>query len=110
MLIDYDRAAAEYEASLVTKLRGHGAGSFLENWVPDPDPVLGIFNMIEAAWTGDLDRLEILISRSTLDASALERLKESAAVIADVRVTSAGEQHRLEIQRAAGRVPAEARQ
>ena len=110
MVIDYDRAAADYEASLVTKLRGHGAGNFLENWVPDPDPALGIFNMIEAAWTGGRDRLEILVSRSTLDASALERLKESAAVIADVRVTSAGEQHRLEIQRAAGRAPAGARQ
>jgi hypothetical protein len=110
MVIDYDRAAADYEASLVTKLRGHGAGNFLENWVPDPDPALGIFNMIEAAWTGGRDRLEILVSRSTLDASALERLKKSAAVIADVRVTSAGEQNRLEIQRAAGRAPVGARQ
>ena len=49
MTIDYDRTAAEFEASLVTKLRGHGVGSILEYRVPDRDPVLGGVNMIEAA-------------------------------------------------------------
>ena len=110
MVIDYDRAAADYEASLVTKLRGHGAGNFLENWVPDPDPVLGIVNMIEAAWTDGRDEVELLVARRTLDASGLERLKGLAAAIAEIRVVGAGEQHRLQVRRADERVTTESRQ
>ncbi len=98
-LIDYDRTAADYEASLVTKLRGHGAGSFLENWVPDPDPVLGIFNMIEAAWTGEQSALALSVSRTTLDAGALERLKELSKAVARIDVRQSGEAYRLDITR-----------
>ena len=103
MLIDYDRAAADYEASLVTKLRGHGAGSFLENWVPDPDPALGIVNMIEAAWTDGRDQLELAVGRKTLDAAGLERLKGLAAQIAEIVITPSGEQNRLQVRRANNR-------
>ena len=110
MLIDYDRTAADYEASLVTKLRGHGVGSFLENWVPDPDPVLGIFNMIEAAWTDGREQLELVVARKTLDAAGLERLKALAAAIAEIVIAPSGEQHRLEVRRATGRANAGPRQ
>lgn len=95
MLIDYDKTAAEYEASLVTKLRGHGVGSFLESWVPDPDPVLGIFNMVEAAWTDGRSGLSLRVSRSTLDAQALERLQGLARGIAEIRSDDAGDDARV---------------
>jgi hypothetical protein len=110
MVIDYDRAAADYEASLVTKLRGHGAGSFLENWVPDPDPVLGIFNMIEAAWTGGREQFELLVSMATIDDGALARLTELAKPIAAMRVVSAAQGRRLEIQRVASRATGKGKQ
>lgn len=100
MVIDYDRAAADYEASLITKLRGHGAGSFLENWVPDPDPALGIFNMIEAAWTGGQERIELKVSRATLDAGALERLKQMAGAVADLEVASEQAHFQIKARRA----------
>lgn len=99
--IDYDKAAADYEASLVTKLRGHGAGSFLENWVPDPDPVLGILNMIEAAWTDGRDELELRVSRKTLDAAGLERLSRLSEAFAAIRTADADGAHRLEVRRVA---------
>lgn len=101
MVIDYDKTAAEYEASLVTKLRGHGAGSFLEHWVPDPDPALGIFNMIEAAWTAGRDELELTVSRATLAGPALEKLKEIAAPVAELRLEEAPSGYTLAIKRAA---------
>ncbi len=102
MAIDYDKTAAEYEASLVTKLRGHGAGSFLEHWVPDPDPVLGIFNMIEAAWTAGRDELELTASRATLAGPALEKLKEMAASFAELRVEETPGGYALAIKRRSG--------
>jgi hypothetical protein len=101
MVIDYDRAAADYEASLITKLRGHGAGSFLENWVPDPDPALGLVNMIEAAWTGGESTLHVTISRATLDGGGLERLKRLAESIAELAITADTAHYHLEARRAA---------
>ena len=99
MAIDYDKTAAEYEASLVTKLRGHGAGSFLEHWVPDPDPALGIFNMIEAAWTAGRDELELTASRATLAGPALQKLKEMAESFAELRVEETPGGYALAIKR-----------
>ncbi len=102
MTIDYDGTAAEYEASLVTKLRGHGAGSFLELWVPDPDPALGIFNMIEAAWTDGRDVFDLTVSRATLSVSVLERLKHVAAPIADIRIEETLQGYALFVKRISG--------
>ena len=99
MAIDYDRTAAEYEASLVTKLRGHGAGSFLELWVPDPDPALGIFNMIEAAWTDGRDDIELTVSRATLTGPALAKLKEIAAPVAELLLEETPGGYKLAIKR-----------
>ncbi len=49
-VIDYDRLVADFEAKLVTQLRGHGAAAaYLEMWVPDSDPVKSVLNMVEAA-------------------------------------------------------------
>src|SRR5262245_32865970 len=99
MIIDYDKTAAEYEASLVTKLRGHGAGDFLEHWVPDPDPALGIFNMIEAAWTAGREELELSVARVTLKAEAVEKLRALAASIAQLRVEEAPGGYRIGVKR-----------
>ena len=101
MPIDYDKTAAEYEASLVTKLRGHGAGSFLEHWVPDPDPVLGIFNMIEAAWTDGRDEFDLVVSRATLGRDALKKLEQIAAAVADLKLEEVSEGYSLTIRRVA---------
>ncbi len=105
MAIDYDRTAAEYEASLVTKLRGHGAGSFLEHWVPDPDPALGIFNMVEAAWTDGRTELEVQVSKKVLTAPALQALERLAAAIADLRVQELPSGYTLGFTRAARAAP-----
>ena len=99
MAIDYDKTAAEYEASLVTKLRGHGVGSFLEHWVPDPDPALGIFNMIEAAWTDGRDELELTVSRATLAGPVLAKLKDISASFADLQVKETPAGYALKIRR-----------
>jgi len=101
MAIDYDKTAAEYEASLVTKLRGHGAGSFLEHWVPDPDPVLGIFNMIEAAWTAGRDEFDLTVSRATLSGDALRKLREIAEPIAELKMEEAPQRYDFMIRRVA---------
>jgi hypothetical protein len=100
MVIDYERCAAEYEASLVTKLRGHGAGSFLESWVPDPDPVLGIFNMIEAAWTAGRNEVALSVARTTLNAASLNRLRELAQAFAELQVHETADAYRLDVRRA----------
>lgn len=108
MVIDYDRTAAEYEASLVTKLRGHGAGSFLENWVPDPDPALSIFNMIEAAWTAGREELSLRVARATLANGTLNKLQEIAGMIAEFQAAESGNGYVLmarRIARLGGRAP-----
>jgi hypothetical protein len=99
MAIDYDRIAAEYEASLVTKLRGHGAGSFLEHWVPDPDPALGILNMIEAAWIDGRDELDLVVGHATLAGPALQKLRDVAALVAELKVDEGPDGYALKIRR-----------
>ncbi|MGB0683118.1 MAG: hypothetical protein ACPGOV_10440 [Magnetovibrionaceae bacterium] len=48
--LDYATLVADYEAGLVEKLRGFGpAAAYLELWVPDEDPVVGITNLLDAA-------------------------------------------------------------
>jgi len=46
----YEDLVEAFEHSLLHQLRGHGAAvPYLDTWVPDPDPVRSLLNMLEAA-------------------------------------------------------------
>jgi hypothetical protein len=93
MSVDYDKLVHEYETSLVTKLRGHGAGSLFDLWVPDSDPARGILNMVEAAWAAGQQELEIHVSAATLDEAGLARMRALVTEIGSVSIIRDGDRY-----------------
>ncbi len=98
--IDFDRLVEAYSASLVETLRGHGAtGNFLEHWVPDTDPVLGLVNLVEAAQTEGVDAIDVTVSRHSLPSSALPQLRAAFADFASIEIEPWGAGLRLRIDK-----------
>ncbi len=78
MRIDYEKLAADYQDAQFSKLRGFGAGAgFLDTWVPDPDPIKSLCNMLDAAAIAGRKRLDIYIGPET--AGRLDENKLAAA-------------------------------
>lgn len=83
--VEYDELVARYQTSLTTTLRSfRGGASFLEGWVPDPQPGKGILNMLESAAAAGVPSLTIAMGLSTLDALSLPRLVEAAHSLGEV--------------------------
>jgi hypothetical protein len=78
VFIDLDEVTATYESDLVDKLRNFGVGGELfETWVPDPDPIKSIVNLVDSAWNiGLLSTLKIRVSKKTLDSGRLINLSK----------------------------------
>ncbi len=94
----YETLVEEFERSLLTQLRGHGTAlPYLEGWVPDEDPVLGVLNLLEAAEIGGEAAVSLLISQATLPAARLPELRQHAEALGRVELTEAGGAWRLEV-------------
>jgi len=63
----YEDLVEAFEHSLLHQLRGHGAAvPYLDTWVPDPDPVRSLLNMLEAAELAGERILRVAVSEATL--------------------------------------------
>lgn len=79
---DYDKLVDMFNQALIHTLRKHSvADSFLDFWVPDSDPVIGILSMIDSARFAGLPSLAIRVSKKTLPASRLAEFELAAAKI-----------------------------
>ena len=96
--LDYDRLVRDFEQSLLTQLRGHGAsGGFLEMWVPDEDPVRGLTGLFDAAELAGLGSVEVSVSRATLSDVQLVELQDVAAEFGRLTVSRADGAWRLKL-------------
>jgi hypothetical protein len=90
-ILDYDALVREFEDGLVNNLRRHGVGDdFLEMWVPDPDPVLGVLNMAEAAESYGLTGVSIRVSKEMVPDSRRAELEGALAGLGAVIITDLG--------------------
>ena len=63
----YEDLVDAFEHSLLHQLRGHGAAvPYLDTWVPDPDPVRSLLNMLEAAEMAGETALRVSVGEATL--------------------------------------------
>lgn len=90
-LYDYDEIAKQFNQDLITKLRQHGTTvSFLELWVPDSDPVLGILGMFDAARTSGIKELSVTCSCTTLPVASAEQLSAMLDDFGQVKIQPFG--------------------
>lgn len=80
--LDYDLLVDMFNQALIHTLRKHSvAESFLELWVPDEDPVVGIASMVDSARLASLPRIEIQFQKTTVPAERLPELERTLAVL-----------------------------
>ena len=85
--IDYDALVLAFNQALLHTLRKHSiADSFLDYWVPDADPVLGILGMIDSARIARRGAVIIRFGHQTVPASRLPELEEAAGRVARVTI------------------------
>lgn len=90
--IDYDAVAGAFNQALLHTLRKHSiADSFLDYWVPDADPVLGILSMIDSARIAGRTGISIQFKRSTVPEERLESLQQSANRVGRVALERAAD-------------------
>ncbi len=66
-ILSYEALVAEFEESLLTRLRGHrSTAPFLEMWVPDEDPVRSLLSLFEAAELAGETEVVLRLAKSTL--------------------------------------------
>ena len=69
MIYKYDELVENFNQALLVKLRKHGVEeAFLDFWVPDENPLIGILGMIDSAHIAQLREIEVKVKESTLDA------------------------------------------
>ena len=74
--IDLDEITSSYEVGLIDKLRHFGLeAEFLETWVPDPDPVKSVINLVDAAVEGSVaDVIDLKFSGTLIRDESLDNL------------------------------------
>jgi len=98
MILDYEALMADFNAKLVTQLRGHAADNeYLETWVPDEDPVKSILNMVEAALSSGLDKMQIRFAAATMTERQRADLLTEVGAIARATLSAQGNGFELSI-------------
>lgn len=96
--LDYDALVREFEDGLVNNLRRHGVGDdFLEMWVPDPDPVLGVLNMAEAAESYGMDAVSIRVSKDAVPDARRAELEKALGTLGSVAIADLGDAIRADV-------------
>jgi len=91
---DYDKLVDMFNRALIHTLRKHSvADSFLDFWVPDSDPVIGILGMIDSARFAGLSALSIRVSKKTLPAGRLAEFEAAAAKTAKMTIESGSDSY-----------------
>lgn len=77
-VLDYDKLVANFEARLVTQLRGHSADAdYLESWVPDEDVVKSLLNMVEAASAYGRSEFTVWLSSDRCQQAQIDTLRDA---------------------------------
>jgi hypothetical protein len=78
MIYNYDELVENFNQALLVKLRKHGVEeAFLDFWVPDENPLIGILGMIDSAQIAQLRDIQVKVKESTLDSDKWNDLNES---------------------------------
>ena len=90
--VDYEKLVEMFNQALIHTLRKHSvAGSFLDLWVPDADPVLGLASMIDSARIAGLTDIAVHFRTSTIPKDRLPELERALAAACDVTLEMEGE-------------------
>lgn len=85
--VDYDKLVEMFHRALIHTLRKHSvAGSFLDFWVPDSDPVIGILGMVDSARLAGIRDLSIRVSGKTLPAGRVAELAQAGAGVGKFKI------------------------
>lgn len=75
----YEDLVEHFQSSLLTTLRAHSAASdLLELWVPDPDPISSIVNMVDSC---DFENIAGFMLRVSLKTLLEEQLKSIVDIL-----------------------------
>jgi hypothetical protein len=75
--IDYEQTVQQFNQALIHTLRNHSVGgSFLDLWVPDADPILGITSMVDSARIFGIPEITIRFRAATVHRGRLQELEQ----------------------------------
>ncbi len=90
--IDYDNLVDMFHRALIHTLRKHSVSdSFLDFWVPDADPVLGIAGMVDSARIAGLTEIAIRFRSTTIAPERLPELERSLSGCCTPTLTTEGD-------------------
>ena len=91
-IVDYESLAQSFNQALIHTLRKHSiADSFLDYWVPDADPVLGIASMIDSARIAGHGELSVRFLETTVPEARRPELTKAVARFAKVALKREGD-------------------
>src|SRR5579883_298693 len=91
-IVDYETLAESFNQALIHTLRKHSiADSFLDYWVPDADPVLGIASMVDSARIAGHPELAVRFRGATVPEARRAELTKAVARIAKVTLQADGD-------------------
>jgi hypothetical protein len=90
--VDYEKLVGMFNAALIHTLRKHSvAGSFLDFWVPDADPVLGIAGMVDSARINGIADIAIRFRKSTVPQERLAELRRALDKVCTLTLDDEGD-------------------
>ncbi len=91
-ILDYEGLAATFNQALLHTLRKHSvADTFLDYWVPDADPVLGIAGMVDSARIAGHPALSVRFKLATVAEGRLAELERAVSRFYDVTIERQGD-------------------
>lgn len=89
--VDYEKLVGAFNQALLHTLRKHSiADSFLDFWVPDEDPLLGIVGMVDSARIAGRSELAVRFTPETIPAARLPELEKAVGRFAKVTIEQDG--------------------
>ena len=91
-IVDYDDLAETFNQALLHTLRKHSiADTFLDYWVPDADPVLGIAGMADSARIAGRSEIAIRFRCTTVPKERLSELEKAVGRFSKTALTRQGD-------------------
>jgi hypothetical protein len=91
--VDYEKLVDNFNQALIVTLRKHNAGdTFLDFWVPDTDPVLGITGMVDSARISGRTELAVRFKSTTITEERIPELERAVSQFSSVTIQRNGDQ------------------
>lgn len=96
--VDYEQMVDMYKRALIHTLRKHSvSGSFLDFWVPDTDPWVGITGMVDSARIAGLSDIAIRFLKSSVPAARLPELESGVSKLGVMTLDDQGDVYILKV-------------